>query len=283
MNKITKGLILICICAMASASFAYAAPLQYLNIKLPSYFSSVSSISILSDSLKSKNEFVRKCAVVRLVELGNTESVSMIIEAYENEPIREFTIDLNNGLRYYSLSGLGKLKSPEAAAYLRKLAQDVFILKADMDWAKGDAFQIVVGVLDGLAEIGTEEDTNFLLSVFDGAEFGSGIRKFAFTAYTRVHLRNPELINNREKVAYVLEYLKSLVDSDPMDTLSTDTPDQIKRRALFTNLVELGIESEDQIMEYKLNLPVKDPFVKELENVLSIVRNWKSYLNNVEK
>jgi len=261
--------------ALMIAALGHAEPLQYLNVNLPQYISQDTSVRVLSDSLKSGNEFIRKCVAVRLGQFDNSSVVPLLINAYENEPVRPFTTDPTNGVRYYALTSIGKAGGIEAESYLTKLANEIFLQQKELDWAKGDAIQITVGVLDGLAEIASQADIDLLLNIFESHGHGMVVRKFAYTAYIRARLKSSNLSHTQEGVNWVLDQLRSIVNSDSTRSSPMNSPNRIKGDALFTNLVELGIDHEEMIRQYRSFLSSEDPVNAELDRILSIVHGWK--------
>jgi len=173
-------------------------PFSFYISSMPAYYRSVTSIEVLADSLKSPVEMTRIRAAYRMAEPKNASAVPFLIEAYENEPIRKVVTDSPAGFRYYALVAIGAIGGQEARSFIRGLANDFFVAKTGYTWAQGDALDIMLGLFDGMSQLGGQEDASLLLSIFANEDYTYNTRKFAYTAYARIVYKADKFPSNRE-------------------------------------------------------------------------------------
>lgn len=253
--------------------YQVSADYLYRNVKMPTYMKSINSFSDLADSIKSENTGTRLFAAIRLIELRQPEAVPLLIKIYESAPTRS-GIDSNTGPKYYALSGMGKIGGPEAQNYLYNLANDIVY----GDGLKGilwpESADIVKGVFDGLAELGSDENREFLLKAYESQKTGGFFQVDLYAAYKRIVLTEPEFSTFEDSLYHILEESRSIKVNQNYVSPGVMSEEYIKREALKQLIVDYGFYHPEVLRSYKATLPLDDGFIKELDKMIAIVDAW---------
>lgn len=293
MRKIAPSTI-IAICFLACSGWAQfhqvtdrVVPFSFYISSMPAYYRSVTAIDVLADSLKSPSEMSRIRAAYRMAELKNPAAVPLLIEVYENEPLREGAIDMGNGLRDYALVAIGIIGGKEAEVFLCALVKEIFFEKG-LEWAKGDAIYIAGGAIDGLSmtkSICADSLLSRIIEAYEKRRHPFATLEFAYTARDRL-----ELIRD-ESQARKFALLDTFKDHSSILHRNQDTSfanqqeertfllDNYRIHALQRNAIEIGIADPQALLEYKTALASGDPFANDMDYVIAIANKTRERLD----
>ena len=246
----------------------YSQPIPFKKMSLPEVLKSSHSVELITDSLKSTDEWMRIYAAVRLGELQDPAAIHSLEEAYAREPAFN-TIDHGYGLKYYCLRSIGLIGGSEAARFLNKTWDDLFSSKlGEKDRYLGeDVIGNYKGLFEGMEALDEPGYSGLLQLFFSNNGLHSILRELACRSYLRIYLKDARFATFQDSLVYLLREKMSAASIPRYDENGNRTTASIKDSALYGLIITVGQQDPDAIRSFASALPPSDPFVAQLDTL----------------
>jgi HEAT repeat protein len=227
-------------------------PSRDSEFKMPPEIASTNNAQNIVKYLNSPDQTIRLAAVKRLGEIKNPDSVTLVMQFYNNEPYRK-GMELPHGVKREAMLALGEIGNTQARTKLVDVLEDTItsgpalrLYKNDRRDINYDAEyrQIITGALQALSQFDDNETLNAIMATFQNSNLHWYTRQYAYRMKLEREIRIKAISDLADKVKYLTDLLTgSGTGEDAWAADGGKTSEALKNGAIQDLLVTLGPEA----------------------------------------
>jgi hypothetical protein len=242
---------------------------------IPDSVKSIENAQSLQKYIDSKLESDRVAACIRLGEIGGRDSYELLLETFENEPVKG-DMDSYMGVKYYSLASMGRTGIDEAQDYLIEMAWEYSAhLQPLSPYSEvNDSLSVIEGALEGLYQFGSPTAIACLDSIFQSEEYYWLVRSRANLMLLKYELRNDSISTSSDTARFLINRLDK--SGGPFGQFESDgsiSRGFIVQNNIFSMVYDLKAITLPYLTDFVSGLSDDDPRIASLKRLMTDMEN----------
>jgi len=233
-------------CAFGKAAVVTQEP------NMPAEIVQCKSVAEVAPFLSSKDEMLRKWAVIRIDQFGAKDAVPKLISTFANEP-RKSGLDVNPIVRQEVIHTLANIGGKEAKTFLLRTLQK-YVKEGPRAkryaWEDNEYCSIILTTLTELGRWEDDDISNTFKRTYLNDRLFWHIREKACEQHLAVKMKAEKIVGLEDEARYLLKNIKSRGSGDSSDWIKgrkgVKTLEAIKNGAM----VKMLIQYDESVLPY---------------------------------